>query len=74
MTWRFQFKSRKGKNGFCFSDTDTVVSFNQSHLSDPNLNFICINLKEWILQLYYSILRILIQTTSRFLIPYYMCH
>lgn len=36
------------KSGLCFFDIDTVVFSNQSHLSDLNLNFIFINLKEWI--------------------------
>lgn len=38
---------RKGKaNVLHFSDTDTMVSSNQTHLNDLNLNFIFIHLKE----------------------------
>lgn len=50
----FQLENEQRPNGLCFSDTDTMVSSNQTHLSDLNLNFIFINLKKRILQLYFN--------------------
>lgn len=40
--FHFQLKKKEKESGLCFSDTNIMVSSNQSHLSDLNVNFMFI--------------------------------